>query len=84
MVNLYAEKHKGKPEKCFKKDDISPPTYRLANKKQCIEFFNILLSAEYKERLKVNPNQYIIKPGSDSVQGDGIFLLDAEHTVKLQ
>lgn len=66
MINMYAEKHQGKPEKCFNKEDIAPATYRLANKKQCLEFFNILKTDAYKESLKKNPNQYIIKPGSDS------------------
>ena len=67
MMTMYADKHANKPEKCFQKDDLAPPTYRLYNKKECKEFMRIIKSDEYRERVKVNPNQYIIKPGSDSV-----------------
>jgi len=43
----------------------------------------LINSQEYKEKLKVEPVQYLIKVGHDAHKSSGVFLLDDEQTANL-
>lgn len=47
MLSKYESRHIGKPERCFKKEDMIPKTLRLYVKEECLEFFNTINSDSY-------------------------------------
>ena len=78
----YAKKYANNP-KCFDKNQFFPTTYRLYDREECLEFFKILLSNKYEEKIKTEPIQYIVKNGHSAHQGLGVSLLDANKTTEL-
>ena len=52
-------------------------------KEQCENFFDYVQSEEYKEKKADHPIQFMIKVGSGSHEGKGIFLFDEDKEQEL-
>jgi len=81
-VNDYLEKFKSRPQ-CFNKETYFPFAYRFYNKDECVEFFDLINSDAYKESLKEEPMQFVIKIGFGAHRAKGVFLLDDNQTETL-
>jgi len=81
-IHDYSLKYKGRPE-CFDKKSFFPETYRLFDEEECKEFFEVLESEAYKEALKREPIQYLIKIGHGAHKAQGVFLLDKNETISI-
>jgi len=82
-VDTYALRYKEQPQ-CFNKGKFFPFSYRLYIKEECQTFFKEINSAEYQEKLKKEPIQYLIKVGFGSHRAQGVFLLDQAKTKDLK
>jgi len=82
-VDSYAMKYQNKSH-CFNKHKFFPFSYRLYVKEECQTFFKELNSAEYREKSKNDPIQYLLKIGFGSHRAQGVFLLDKVQTPSLK
>jgi hypothetical protein len=78
-VNEYAKKFVDRSH-CFNEKSFFPYSYRLYIEEECHAFFNKINSAEYIEKLKVEPIQYVMKVGFGAHRAMGVFLLDKNET----
>lgn len=76
IMNDYAKTVYGNRPKCFKRDEMIPLTYRLYDRSECIEFIEDVNSRDYQDRIKEEPNQYVIKVGYGAHRGTGVYMLD--------
>jgi len=79
----YAAKYQDRPQ-CFSKDKYFLNTFRLQNEAECKAFFDRINSPEYKELIKTDPLQYIIKIGHGVHASLGVFLLDEKEETTLR
>jgi len=82
-LQQYAKRFEGKPQ-CFDTKSIFPSTFRLFEKEECEAFFNLINSQQYKNSLKKEPIQYLIKVGHGAHKSQGVFLLDNQKTISLK
>ena len=60
-------------------DQFMPDSYLLANKTQCIEFFNLLHTEDYKEEKKKRGIIFFSKIASGVHRSKGVDIVDEEH-----
>ena len=71
-------------KKCFDTSSTFPASFRLHQKQECMNFFNIINSETYQELKKESEVQYVLKTGYGETLGAGIFLIDNETEEKLK
>lgn len=81
-LERYTKIFEGKPQ-CFNRNEIFPRSYRLHHKEECHAFFELINSQKYKQSLKAEPVQYLIKAGFGVHKSQGVFLLDDERANSL-
>jgi len=81
-LRSYTERNVKQPT-CFNTTSIFPSAFRLFNKEECKQFFNVINSEEYNKTAKTEPVQYLIKVGHGAHKAQGVFLLDQEKTNEL-
>ena len=83
IVREYVLKYEQQPH-CLPKDGYFLSTYRLHREDECKAFFEKINSPSYRELIKTEPIQYIIKVGHGAHRSQGVFLLDAHEEEKLK
>jgi len=78
----YVEKYKNKPQ-CFNETSYFLPFFRLYDKKECTDFFEMVHSEKYIKSLEKEPIQYLVKIARGSHKGQGVFLLNDEQVAEL-
>jgi len=82
-VDSYALKFHNRSH-CFNKHKFFPFSYRLYVKEECKTFFKEINSAEYREKSKNDPIQYLLKVGFGAHRAQGVFLLDKNQSLSLK
>ena len=79
----YMEQYKDRPQ-CLNYDKFFPHTMFLYNKEDCIQFFNILESAQYKQLKRDRSIIYIRKIGAGAHSGTGVQPVNDEEELTLK
>lgn len=66
-------------EKCFNETSFFPVSYRLYEKKECEEYFDLIQTDQYLNEAKNQSEvQHVLKVGYGVHRGIGVYLIDNE------
>ena len=82
-VTEYAKKFQDRPQ-CFPTNKLFPKTWILTKQEECLDFFRILDSAQYKEEKDKSHVVYIRKIAVGSHGGKGVQTVNAEEEATLR
>lgn len=83
IVRNYEQRMANKPE-CYKAGSFFPTSYRLDNKMECQQFFEILNAKNFSKVRAEEGVSYILKVSYGSHRANGLELLDEFHERRIR